>query len=92
MSIWELVHDSLCVDAKSLQSLRPHELSSTRPLCPWDSLGKNARVSCYALLQGILPTRESNSRLLYEAGSLPLEPTGKPIVLCTFLKVYNSPK
>ena len=37
--------------AKSLQScptLRPHGLQSTRPLCPWDSPGKNTGVGCHA--------------------------------------------
>ena len=33
-------------------------------LCPWDSPGKNARVGCHALLQGILLTQESNLGLL----------------------------
>ena len=28
----------------------------TRPLCPWDSPGKNTGVGCGALLQGIFPT------------------------------------
>ena len=47
-----------------------------------DSPGKNTGVGCHALLQGILLTQESNLRLLcllhWQAGSLPLEPTGKP--------------
>ena len=34
------------------------------PLCPWDSPGKNTRVGCYALLQGIISTQGSNSLLL----------------------------
>ena len=38
---------------------------------------------CHALLQGIFPTQESNTRLLHllhwQAGSLPLAPPGKPL-------------
>ena len=39
----------------------PEEL--TRLLCPWNSLGKNTRVCCYSLLQGIFPTQVSNPGL-----------------------------
>ena len=53
-----------------------------RLLCPWDSPGKNTGVGCRALLQGILPTQGSNPCLFYllhwQAGSLTLEPPGKP--------------
>jgi len=31
-------------------SLRPHGLQPTRPLCPWDSPGKNNGVGCHFLL------------------------------------------
>ena len=45
-------------------------------------LAKNTGVGCHALLQGIFPTRGSNSRLLYflhwQAAALPLVPPGKP--------------
>ena len=33
-------------------SLRPHGLSPTRLLCPWDSPGKNSTVGFHELLQG----------------------------------------
>ena len=36
-----------------------------RLLCPLDSLGKNTRVGCHFLLQGIFLTQRSNLRLLY---------------------------
>ena len=53
-----------------------------RLLCPWDSPGKNTRVGCHVLLQGIFPTQVSNLCLLcllhWQAGSLPLAPPGKP--------------
>ena len=48
----------------------------TRLLCPWHSPGKNARVSCHALLQGFILTQKSNWRLLHhlhcQEDSLPL--------------------
>ena len=34
-------------------------------LSPWDSPGKNTRVSCHALLQGIFQNQESNLSLLH---------------------------
>ena len=37
----------------------------TRLLCPWDFPGKNTRVGCHFLLQGIFPTQESNLGLLH---------------------------
>ena len=43
-------------------SLRPHELQTTRLLCPWNS-GKNTRVGCHALLQGIFLTQGQNPGL-----------------------------
>ena len=44
--------------------LWPHGLEATRLLCPWNSPGKNTRVCCHFLLQGIFPTQGSNSGLL----------------------------
>ena len=38
---------------------------STRLLCPQDSPGNNTGVGCHALLQGIVPTLESNPYLLH---------------------------
>ena len=62
-------------------SLWPRGLWPTRLLCPWDSPGKNAGMSCYALLQGIYPTQRSNLHLpvslALQADSLPTEPSGK---------------
>ena len=49
--------------------------------CPWDSPGKNIRVGCHNLLQGILPTQGLKLRLQHwQVGSLPLCPNmlGKP--------------
>ena len=46
-------------------SLWPHRLQPARLLRPWDSPGKNTRVGCHALLQGIFPTQGSNPGLLH---------------------------
>ena len=58
-----------CVHAQSLQSmsdsLQPYELQPTRLFCPWDSPGRNARVGCCALLQGIFPTQGLNPHVLH---------------------------
>ena len=37
-----------------------HNPMDTRLLCSWDSPGKNTRVGCHSLLQGIFPTQGSN--------------------------------
>ena len=59
-------------------SLQLYGLQPTRLLCPWDSPGKNTRVGCHALLQGIFLTQGSNlslSRLLHwQVDSLPPAP------------------
>ena len=39
-------------------------LWTARLLCPWNSPGKNIRVGCHALLQGIFLTQGSNPGLL----------------------------
>ena len=73
---------SVCV--KSLQScltLQPYALQPIRLLCAWDFLGKNTRVGCHFLFQGIFPIQGLNPCLLFllqcQAGSLPLAPAGK---------------
>ena len=38
--------------------MRPQGPYPGRPLCPWDSSGKNTGVGCHLLLQGIFPTWE----------------------------------
>ena len=45
----------------------------------WDSPGKNTRVGCHFLLQGIFLIQGSNPHPPYwQTGSLPSEPQGKP--------------
>ena len=57
-------------------------ITSTRHLCPWDHPGKNTRVGCCALLQGIFLTQGSNPHLLgllhWQVHSLPLSHQGSP--------------
>ena len=63
--------------------LQRHGLQPTRLLCPWDSPGKNPRLSCHVLVQGIFPTQGVSPRLLcllhWQSGSLPQASPGKPI-------------
>ena len=80
---WVVFHVHMCVLCSVVSdSLRPHGLWPTRLFCPWNFRGKNTRVGCYFLLQGIFLTQRSNSSLLlllhWSAGSLPLAPPGKP--------------
>ena len=63
-------------------SLPPHRLQPIRLLCPWNFPGKNTRVGCHSLLQGIFLTQGSNLHLLrllhWQADSLPLSHLGSP--------------
>ena len=54
---WKSVSHSVMSD-----SLWTHEPQPTRLLCPWDSPGKNTRVGCHFLLQGIFPMQGLNPR------------------------------
>ena len=45
-------------------SLRPHGLGPTRPLCPWHSPGKNTGVGCNYLLH-LICNKEQNFKLSY---------------------------
>ena len=56
----------VCVSCSVMSdSLQPHGLLLTRPLCPWNSPSKNTGVGCHSLLQGIIPTQGSNLGLLH---------------------------
>ena len=63
--------------------LWPYGLWPSRLLSPWDSPGKNTRMGCHALLQGIFPTQGSNLCLSclqhWQVGFLPLVPPEKPL-------------
>ena len=57
-------HTVCCFVTKSWPTLMwPH--GPTRLFCSWNFLGKNTGVSCYFLLQGILPTQVLNPHLLH---------------------------
>ena len=61
---------SLCVCvlvARSLlsDSLQPHGLWPTRPLCSWNLPGKNNGVGCHSLLHRMFPIQGSNPSLLH---------------------------
>ena len=74
-------------------SLWPHGLQLTRLLCPWDFSGKNTRVGCHFLLQGILP----NSGIKPVSPMSPVladrffttAPPGKPIVSTIFFGTHG---
>ena len=55
---------------------QPHRLQPSRLLCLWNFPGKNTRVGCQFLLQGIFPTQGLNLHLLHllysQVDSLPL--------------------
>ena len=55
------------VSKSCLTLLWHHELQRTRLLCPWDFPGENPGVGCHFLLQGIVPTQESNRGLVSPA-------------------------
>ena len=84
------------VHAKSLQSCLtlcdPPDCSPARPLCPWNSPGKNTGVDCHAFSQGIFPTQGLNPCLLHllhwQAGSLPLVPPGKLSLGVIYIYTY----
>ena len=73
-------------------SLRCYGLQNARVFCPWDFPGKNTGVGYHALLQGIFPILGLNLCLLgllhWQAGSLRLEPPGKPYT-CIYKHIYS---
>ena len=60
-------------------------IQPARLLCSWDSPGTNTEEDCLAFLQRIFLIQESNLSLLcllhWQAGSLPLAPFGKAVLL-----------
>ena len=50
---WDIAHRISPMLRRSVvsDSLRPHGLSTARPLCPWDFPGNNIGVGCHFLLQ-----------------------------------------
>ena len=80
----------LCCAVASVMfdSLWPCGLEPARLLCPGDSPGKNTGVRCHALLQGIFPTQGIDLHLFrllhWQAVSLSVAPSGKPVFYCQF--------
>ena len=72
--IWRMKFMYVCVC--------PTLCDPTELLCPRDSPGKNTRVGCHFLLQGIFPMQGSNPCLLHllhwQTGSLPPGHLGSP--------------
>ena len=71
------------VKVKSLSRVRlfatPWPVTCTRPLCPWDSPGKNTGVGFHFLLQGIFLTQGLNPGLPHCRQTLyPLSHQGSP--------------
>ena len=68
------------VAKQCLTLLQHHGLQPARLLCPWDFPGKNTRVHCHFLLQGIFLTQKSNPCLPdWQADSSPLRHQGSPL-------------
>ena len=71
---------NLCVCTVMSDSLRPCVLQPIRFLCPWDFPGKNTKMGCHFLLQGIFPIPGSNASLLHrQADFLPLSYLRSPL-------------
>ena len=72
----------LCACSVKSDFFRHHGLQPTRLLSSWNFPGKNTRMGCHFLLQGIFLTQGSNPSLLHylhwQADSLPIVPPGKP--------------
>ena len=58
--------------SNSLQHNGPQPTGAHRLLCPWDFLGKDTRIGCHALLQGLFQTQ----------GSIPGLPHCREILYC----------
>ena len=60
ISLFSPDHESEVLVSQSCPNLRPHELQTTRLLCPGDSTGKSTGVDCCFILQGVFPTQGQN--------------------------------
>ena len=78
------IHTHIYVASVVSDSWQPRGLQPARLHCPQASPGKNTKVGCYALLQGIFPTQGWNLLLLHllhwQVNSLPLAPPGNPYI------------
>ena len=56
---------SVCAECSVVSDSVTPWTAACRPLCPWDSPGKNTGLACHALLQGIVLTQGLNLGLLH---------------------------
>ena len=81
-----------CMCAKWLQPCptlcNPMGCSPPGPSCPWDSPGKNVRVGCHALLQGVFPTRDQTGISCIGGRFFTTSATGKPELRILFIYLY----
>ena len=91
---WSQEREDACM-LSHVQLLRPHRLKSASLLCPWDSAGKNTRVGCDFLLQGIFPIQGSNPSFLHYRQILyhwdTRETGGKTAVLAIWSTGWHNP-
>ena len=86
MLCWFLPCEYECVCHSVMSnSLQPHGLQPTRLLCPWDSSGKNTRVSCHFFLQRIFPTRNQTRVSRIVGRFFTVWATRDNVNLCPFL-------
>ena len=80
----------LCLVAQSCPTLCSMHCSQPGCSIHGDSPGKNTRVGCHALLQGIFPTRGLNPGRspTLQADSLPSKLPGKPVCVCVCVYIY----
>ena len=85
----------LCVCAKSFQSCPtlcdPMDCSPPGSSVLGDSPGRNTRVGCHALLQGIFPTQGLNPGLPHCRQNLPAELPGMCAALLSRLRLFTTP-
>ena len=78
------IHTHIYVASVVSDSWQPRGLQPARLHCPQASPGKNTKVGCHALLQGIFPTQGWNLLLLHllhwQVNSLPPAPPGNPYI------------
>ena len=75
---------TVCCEVISNSSATPWTVAHPSPL--WDLRGKDIRVGCHFLLQGIFLTQGSNPRILHwQADSLPLSQS----VFFFFFQLYS---
>ena len=93
----DFIYPVLCLVAQSAWLLWPKDCSPPGSSVRVDSPGKNTRVGCHALLQGIFPVQGSNPRLPHRRWILyHLSHQGSPRILqwvvCPFSRGSSWPR